>query len=127
MTQCIANNKLRCPVKVCPFRDSVFLEDLEFYLTESPIQSPTGKATHSTFRRGKVLKRTVIGTLLAVPWWDNHIPKYLEEGRIKITHKLCRELRRAYYKWLVDVAPAGHKVKLPSRAGKGSRAASRSF
>jgi len=118
---CPYNTRLLCPFirGGCPLQDYDFVEDIRFYslwnrgLKASPLQprviSESGQVLDS-YQLFKALEVTFI--FQSVDVLDKVI-KLLDapKERMMVSRRLCRLMRGAYRKWIMHLAPPGHRMQ----------------
>ena len=111
---CRWNFRLTCPIDIrkCPFENSRFLKDLEFFFTH--VRTRYEKVENNTFYMlgGQVVKFQQISFDVDCPkhakyimcfggeYIFNAISRYIRTGRIEMTKKNCRRWREVYRKWI---------------------------
>lgn len=115
---CPYNSKLRCPLLKagCPLQDYDFVEDIRFYfclnsgIKSTPTKRMVDGRNTQLFEKSNFLKIVEISRLFDGFEILDWLSKVIDAPQIRITYVQCRGLRKAYRKWLMHLAPPGHRI-----------------
>ena len=118
---CHYSNRLKCPLIKggCPLQDNDFIDNIRFYALWSRGLKSTPLQPRVVSENAQVLENTQFFKLLEITFIFDSLKalddmiKMLEApiSEIHMTYMLCRFMRAAHRKWLMHLAPPGHRIR----------------